>query len=559
MADETEMKNHISLKLMGVLDAWNREEIDAATALRCLQDLRGRTSEAAKLVDEVVLKQLYTMHAGLVESRENIDQIQGLIDQYAAAPLIPAVYLHPEETRLGDMAVVTSGGARRAVAIGDAVDTSSLTRGAQIYLSADMSVLVATSSDARSDGSDLAQFERFTSDGRVMIRLKTDEQLVVDAAADLNEQALEFGDTVRWDRAARICVEKMADGVRSPYLLEAVEDIPLSSIGGQKQNLSRIREALLLGLLHPELARQYRVPCSNSLLLYGPPGNGKTSMTRAVFSEIQRISGRKVLLAVVKASQWESMWVGQTSANISALFAEMRKASEAGNIAVLFIDEIDAVGRIRGSQTGHHSDKALGTLLTEMNGFKEVENVSIVAACNRKDLLDPALTSRFGEELLVRRPDMLSAREIFSIHLEEALPFAEDAVSSVATRAELIDCAVSRLYAPNAGNEVCTLKLRDGKTRTISAAALVSGRLIQQISLIAKKRAIHRVIANGPTGLKREDMEVAISEALERMATLLTPHNAHSYLETLGEDEQVVAVEPIRRRVDRPMHYLHIA
>ncbi len=542
-----------------VLAAFLSGRLNPNDAVEHLQEARGMAPTASRAIDELLMRKSQLFYEGLNEADRNLEQVQELLEKYGEAPLMPALFLCIQETPAGPMALVSCANGKRAVAPSKDVDITTLHIGDPVYLNSEMSILATTGATSRFEGGEIAEFVRSTSDGRIIIRLNSEDQLVIEAAAALTEVDLSPGDSVRWDRNSRLCMERMSTGPKSPFMLQQVEEIPLSTIGGQKLNLRRIQDALITAMLHPEVARAYKLQKSSAILLYGPPGNGKTSMTRAVFSEIQRIAGKKVMLAVVKASQWESMWVGQTQANITALFTELRQAAEAGCMSALFIDEVDAVGRVRGSHSGHYSDKALGTLLSEMNGFKEVENTSIVAATNRRDQLDPALTSRFGEELLVRRPDLSGAREIFDIHLEADLPYGKPGSSFADTRSEMIETAVSQLFAPNANAEVCTLKLRDGRTRPVFTSELVSGRLIGQICIGAKKRAVRRQIQALQVGLTLEDMNEALVDARDRLTTLLTPDNAHSYLDSLREDETVLGVDPVHRRIDRPTRYLHIA
>src|SRR5262249_29067655 len=148
--------------------------------------------------------------------------------------------------------------------------------------------------------------------------------------------------------------------------------------------------------------------------------------------------------------------------------------------AVLFMDEVEAVGRIRGSAVGHHSDKFLAALLAELDGFSDRTGVAIIAATNRKDLIDPALLAPASDvEITVSRPDLEAARAIFGIHLPESLPFSPNGPLAADTRRAAIETAVSRFYSPNADNELCVLRFRDGKTRTVAGRELASGRVFE--------------------------------------------------------------------------------
>jgi hypothetical protein len=154
---------------------------------------------------------------------------------------------------------------------------------------------------------------------------------------------------------------------------------------------------------------------------------------------------------------------------------------------------------------------------------------------------------------------MRGARAIFDIHLPESLPYHANGSSPLDTRNEMIEVAVSRLYAPNADNALCTVRLRDGKTRGIVARELASGRMIEQICRAARHAAFLRDLRNDDAGIRLADMEHAVSDAIERLATTLTPRNAHAYVSDLPQDVDVVSVEPVVRRVARPHRYLNAA
>jgi SpoVK/Ycf46/Vps4 family AAA+-type ATPase len=293
--------------------------------------------------------------------------------------------------------------------------------------------------------------------------------------------------------------------------------------------------------------------------MYGPPGCGKTLIARVICAAISRTTGKPVRFAVVKPAEFYDPYVGVTEMNIRGCFSALREAAQESGLAVLFLDEIESVGRLRGSMVGHHSDRFLAALLAELDGFSRRDGVAVIAATNRKDLCDPALLERFDVEIPVDRPDMRGAREIFEIHLPPALLYASNGQTALHTRRELIDRAVSRLYAPNAENDLCSIKFRDGKTRAVSARELMSGRSIEQICRAARQAAFQRHVAAKEAGLRVEDIDEAVAESIKRMAGALTPRNAHAHLHDLPQDVDVVSVEPIRRRVERKHRYMNIA
>jgi SpoVK/Ycf46/Vps4 family AAA+-type ATPase len=198
-------------------------------------------------------------------------------------------------------------------------------------------------------------------------------------------------------------------------------------------------------------------------------------------------------------------------------------------------------------------------LLTEINGFADRgARVAILAATNRKDLVDPALLERLSEvEVAVERPDLRGARAIFDIHLPATVPFSPNGSAAPETRTAIIETAVTRFYAPNADNELCVLKFRDGKTRTVAARELASGRAFEQVCRAARHAALLRELRGGEPGVSVSDIESAIGEALTKLATTLSPRNAHAFLTDLPADADVLGVTPLRRRVANPRRYLN--
>jgi SpoVK/Ycf46/Vps4 family AAA+-type ATPase len=222
---------------------------------------------------------------------------------------------------------------------------------------------------------------------------------------------------------------------------------------------------------------------------------------------------------------------------------------------LLFLDEVDAIGRLRGGMSGQHSDKFLSAWLTELDGLRSQRGLAIVAATNRRDLIDPALLERLsGIELNVPRPGMTAARDIFRVHLPANRPVAPNGPLAGDARTEMINVAVTRLYAPNADNQLARLRLRDGHERIVAARDLMSGRVIRQICDAACDAAFERHDTGRGIGVCLDDIEEAVSDALDRMASLLTPRNVRSHIHDLPDDADVIAVERLTRRL-RPSGY----
>jgi len=518
-----------------------------------LQLLRRTARDGAIHIDLFLLERLHRLGQGFAELTKTHAELAEVIERLRATPWHPAVFLRALETAVGLQALVVCAGARRLIEVAGDVDLAALLPGEEVLLAQDMNVVVARWPDGVPQAGDTAFFERRIGGDRLVLKWR-DEEVVVEVAATLNGVELAPGDQLLWDRVAGIAFEKLDRPAERRFLLDEVPEIGREQIGGQEENLELLLSVLTSVLVDPAKATCYGLGGRQTAILVGPNGVGKTLLVRIAASEVTRLSGRRCRFAVVKPAEWESPWVGETQRNIRECFKGLREAAADG-CAILFLDEIEAVGRTRGSVVGHHSDKFLAAFLAELDGFEGRGNVAIVAATNRKDLLDPALLERLSDtEIHVRRPDRRGARAIFRIHLPESLPFATGV-----TRDEIVDAAAARFYSPNASNELAVLRFRDGKARTILAHELGSGRTYEQICRAARRAAFLRDVRGGERGLTLADVEDAVAQAFERLASMLTPHNARAYLSDLPQDIDVVSAEPIVRRVGRPHRYLNAA
>ena len=518
---------------------------------------RAGTRDGHKQIDRLLLEEIGRMRSGLEEAQAAQHELQELLRRLASPPWQPALLLRTVDTPLGPRAMVLHGSARRVVALGNEVDLADLVVGEEVFLDSGGDIIVRRSPYGLPPFGETATFERATSDGRCVLTWR-DEEVVVDSAGSLDVSTLNPGDRLLWDRAAWMAFERLEEGRRREFVLTEVPDARRGDIGGQDAALEFVLSALTATLVAPAKALAYGLKGRRTILMVGPPGCGKTSIARVAVAEMARLSGRPCRFGVVKAAGWESSWVGQTQQRISAIFALLRQAASDG-YAVLFLDEIEAVGRTRGRAGSEHGDKFLATLLAELDGFDARANVAVLAATNRADLLDSALTSRFDLQVMVGRPNLEGARRIFDIHLPRAIPIRGDDEDQVAARDALIDTAVSRLYSPNADNALCTLTFRDGATRTVTARELASGRLFAQICETACQRAYLRDVRSGEGGLTVADVEHAVDEAIARLSTTLTRQNLHDHLADLPQDRDVVGVAPVARRVPRSYRYRHAA
>jgi len=529
---------------------------DLDETMASLQQVRGLSPETTAVVDRTLVETVAVYRRTLKGAQRDIHECRELLERLSAPPLHPALFHRVINATGAQKALVQVGNARRVVSPGEEIDLTVLVRGDEVFLNSEQNLIIAVSPDGPPLCGETAMFERCLPDGRLVLR-HHDNPLVVDVCAKLAKAKFKAGDAVRFDRNFWMAYEKIELEASRRYLLDEVPDLPLASVGGQDANFENLLSVLTMILVEPKRAAAYGLTGRNSILMAGPPGCGKTLMARVAVSEIARLTGKKCRFAVVKPAEWESPWVGQTQENIRQCFQALREVGEDG-YAVLFMDEIESIGRIRGGAVSQHSDKFLAALLAELDGFADRKNVAIICATNRKDLLDSALYERLSDlEISVGRPEMTGARAIFRIHLPESVPFHPNGELAKSTRQELIEHAVSQFYSPNAGNELCTLRFRDGKQRVIVARELASGRLFENVCRNARRSAFLREVRGGGEGVRLSDMQDAVSQTLERMRHTLTINNAQAYLHDLPQDVDVVSVEPIVRRVKQPHKYLN--
>jgi len=525
-----------------------------------------RSNVTAELDPLVVLgEENEQLRLALARAQVTQRELRTMLEQLVAPPWHACLLLRVVETPAGMRALVSVGASQRLVALHPKVSAESLAVGELVYLDHQQATLMARADGAIAAPTETASFVRLMSDGRLVVSVR-DEELMLERADRLNGSTPRAGDLVLFDRSSRLALQLEPSAAGQQYLLEEVGDLAREAVGGSKECLDELVAVLTAAIVEPELARRYGIGGRRSIILYGPSGCGKTLMARAAAAELQRRSGRRCRFAAVKPGEWESPYVGETEANIRACFRALGEAAQ-GGITLVFLDEIEAIGRIRGAHGSRHADRSLAALLAEIDGFRERGDVAILAATNRRDLLDPALLSRLADvEIAVPRPDLRSAREILAVHLPESLPYAPrgegdpaapGSAEAAELRSEVLDTATSLLYAPNAGNEVARLTLRDGTRRSVHARELASGRLIEKISLSVRERALRRHTRTGGGGVTSGDAADAVANALARLATTLSVHNARAHLEDLPEDVDVVRVEPIRARPERRHRYRH--
>jgi ATP-dependent 26S proteasome regulatory subunit len=529
---------------------------------------RRRDATESRQLDEFFLTEITNLRSSLEhvrvllnELRAKQDRLVEQIDMLRAPPLHEATYLGTIETSGRTLAKVFHQGARHLVEIDRDSVAEPFAPGDSVFLADRLGVILAKAQDRRQIG-ETAAIERCLPQNRLVVRDR-DVEVVVDTTDALREEHPAPGDQVLWSREVGLAFGKISATESSPHFanIEEITQQP-PRVGGLDGKIEPLISLFTTCLVEPELARRFGLDEYNhSALLVGPPGCGKTLTARTIAYQVTQETGIPCRFASVSGSELESPWVGESQRNIRQLFKAL---NDHDGPTVLYIDEVEAIGRQRGEFAGHHSDKFLSQWLTCLDGFTQRDRVAVIAATNRKDLLDPAILERLsGLEVPIGRPSRYGAHEIFQIHLPESLPYRVAGSGQLETRTAAIDAAVSRLFDPNADNEVAVLQFRDGSQRSVAARELISGRLIRQICRAAQHRALSRAAGlqrdGGRIGAGRDrhdgitvaDIDEAVAEAIDKLSTTLSVNNAIHYLTDLSDEADVVAVDPIRRKVNR--------
>ncbi len=538
--------------------------------LELVQAVRAHSRESSQALDGFLLEQVARLRAGLVEAQARQRELGRVLEKLSAPPWHVAVFVGTAETERGVEAVVAHGGARRLVNVAEGVDVGSLSPGDAILLGPELNAVVARASCPATYSGETAVFDRAAGEGRVVLRSR-DEEVVVEAAAALRGSPLRAGDLVRWDRSLWMAFEKVERSRGTHLFLEDTPAETFDAIGGLDIQIDELLRTLRLHLEHQAVARKYGLRPKGSVLLAGPPGNGKTLMARALANWTARVSrSGHARFMNVKPASLHSMWYSQSEANYREAFRVAREAgaSEPDVPVVMFFDEVDTIGAARGESLLRVDDRVLTAFMTELDGLESRGNVLVVAATNRPDALDPALlrAGRLGDLVLtIPRPNRSAAREILAKHLDPGIPYAASGEGGAAGgdgaagRQGLIEAAVARIYAPNGLGELAALMLRDGTRRAVTARDLVSGAAIAKIARAAVERACAREVDTGEAGLRSSDLLAAVDAEFESAARALTPANCRRNLEDLPQGVDVVRVDTPRRATRRAYRTLQVA
>ena len=437
----------------------------------------------------------------LRDARDQITTLKEEVDRLAQPPAGFGTFL----TRNSDDSVdVFTGGRKLRVSVSPAVDLDGLVRGQEVMLNEALNVVAAL--DFEQVG-EVVMLKEILADGeRALVIANADEERVVRLAEPLRAEdvTIRAGDSLLLDSRSGYVYEVVPKSEVEELVLEEVPDIDYSQIGGLVAQIEAIRDAVELPYLYPELFKEHQLKPPKGVLLYGPPGCGKTLIAKAVANSLaKKVSERtgssgKSYFLNIKGPELLNKYVGETERHIRLVFQRAREKASMGTPVIVFFDEMDSLFRTRGSGVSSDVENTIvPQLLSEIDGVETLENVLVIGASNREDMIDPAILrpGRLDVKIKIERPDAESARDIFTKYLTTALPLhAEDLAEFGDDRdltvAAMIRATVERMYTESEENRFLEVTYANGDKEVLYFKDFNSGAMIQNIVDRAKKMAI---------------------------------------------------------------------
>ena len=471
--------------------------------------------------------------SGLQEAKAQIESLRKEVDKLTAPPSTFAIFYNAN----ADGTVNVSLGSRKLrVNLHPSIPKESLQRGQEVILNEGLNVIEARGYDPQGE---IAHLKQLLENGRAIISLHMDDERVVEISDNLNPETLSVGDHLLFEPRSGYVIEKLPKTDMEELVIEEVPDITYDQIGGLGKELEQVKDAVELPFLYPELFAEHRLSPPKGVLLYGPPGCGKTLIAKAVANSIAKklahLKGKEVrsYFLHVKGPELLNKYVGESERQIREVFAKAKEKASHGNPVIVFFDEMDALFRTRG--TGISSDiesTIVPQFLAEIDGVESLRDVIVIGASNRQDLIDPAVLrpGRLDIKIKIPRPDKLNAKDILAKYLSSDLPLAESGLASLqqdrmAYCQQLIEATVESMYANTEENQFLEVTYANGEKETVYFKDFASGALIEGIVSRAKKLSIKRTIAGGEKGLKEEDFLKAIREEFKEQEDL--PNTTH--------------------------------
>jgi proteasome-associated ATPase len=496
----------------------------------------------------------------LQQAKENVAALRDEVDKLTRPPSAYGTFLGRNDDGTVDVFV---GGRKMRVSLHPSLENEALARGQEVLLNESLNVVLAR--DIERSGEVVTIAELLDDGARALIVGRADEERVAELADSLRGTRLRAGDSVLMDPRTQLLLEKLPRPEIEEVILEEVPDVTYADIGGLDNQIEAITDAVELPFLHRELFAEHQLPAPKGVLLYGPPGCGKTLIAKAVANSLakkvaERTGNKNVrsYFLNIKGPELLNKYVGETERQIRLVFQRAREKAEEGVPVIVFFDEMDSLFRTRG--TGISSDMEstiVPQLLAEIDGVETLRDVIVIGASNREDLIDPAILrpGRLDVKIKIERPDAAAAQQIFARYLVPDLPLDAEEVASLGggdphkAVAAMIETTVAEMYRADEENQFLEVTYQNGDKEILYFKDFSSGAMIENIVRRAKKLAIKRQLAGEGRGIRLADLIESTKQEYKENEDLPNTTNPDDWAKISGKKgERIVYVRTIFNR-----------
>jgi proteasome-associated ATPase len=491
----------------------------------------------------------------LAEARNQLVALKEEVEKLSQPPASFGTFLEAHEDSTAD---IFTNGRKLRVNVSPEVELAELRRGQEVMLNESLNVIAVRSFEIQ--GEVVTLKELMDGGKRALVIARADEERVIELAEPLRKEVLRAGDSLLLEPRSGHALEKLPKPEVEELILEEVPDISYENIGGLADQIEEIRDAVELPYMHADLFKEHKLDPPKGILLYGPPGCGKTLVAKAVANSLAKkvaarmgSDDRRSYFLNIKGPELLNKYVGETERQIRLIFQRAKEKSEEGVPVIVFFDEMDSLFRTRGSGISSDIESTIvPQLLAEIDGVEGLKNVIVVGASNREDLIDPAILrpGRLDVKIKIQRPDQDSARDIFSKYLTTEVPIADAEIEAYGSKEKavetMISATVAQMYSEDPQNRFLEVTYANGEKEELYFRDFASGAMIENIVRRAKKTAIKRAISGDPKGIRKEDLVSAILQEYRENEDLPNTTNPDDWAKISGKKgERIVYIRTL--------------